>query len=60
MKLLCHNLVRIVMHILKIFLICTVKLSSRKVVPVHNRTRVFDLGSEDGKETGKMSLNGEK
>lgn len=42
------------------FLICTVKLSSRKVVPVHNRTRIFDLGSQHSKETGRMSLNGEK
>ena len=48
------------MHILKILFISTVKLSSGKVVPIHIRTGIFDLDSEDGKETRRMPPKGEK
>lgn len=44
----------------KDFFITTVKLSSGKVIPVHVRTGIFDLDSENGKETGRMPPNGEK
>lgn len=62
MEQLCHNLVTTTtsMHILKIFFFnTTVKLSSGKVVPVHTRTGIIDLGSEDGKEIGRMPRNEE-
>lgn len=62
MEQLCHNLVTTTtsMHILKIFFFnSTVKLSSGKVVPAHTRTGIIDLGSEDGKEIGRMPRNEE-
>lgn len=44
----------------KDLLISAVRLSSRKVAPVHTRIGVFDLVSEDGKETERMPLTSKK
>lgn len=59
MEQLCHNVATTSMHIVKMFFISTVKLSSGNVL-IYTRTGITDLGSEGGKEIGKMPRNGEK